>query len=78
MNPEEAVRAYQDLGGSGAFIGMHWGAFRLTDEDPLEPPERTRAAWREAALPPADLRLPGVGETVRLADQPSRGREAPA
>ena len=66
MNPEEAVRAYQDLGGAGAFIGMHWGAFRLTDEDPLEPPARTRAAWQEAGLPSADLRLPGIGGTVRL------------
>src|SRR5690606_34606092 len=48
MNPEDAVRAYQELGGSGIFAGMHWGTFRLTDEDPLEPPARTRAAWAEA------------------------------
>jgi len=66
MNPEEAVRAYLDLGGSGAFIGMHWGAFRLTDEDPLEPPERTRAAWHDAGLPADHLRLPGVGGTVAI------------
>jgi N-acyl-phosphatidylethanolamine-hydrolysing phospholipase D len=66
MNPEEAVRAYRDLGGSGAFVGMHWGAFRLTDEDPLEPLERIRAAWAEAGHPPDDLHLPGVGGTVRL------------
>ncbi|MGH7506631.1 MAG: MBL fold metallo-hydrolase, partial [Longimicrobiales bacterium] len=32
MNPEEAVRAYADLGGRGVFGGMHWGTFRLTDE----------------------------------------------
>ncbi len=66
MNPEEAVRAYGDLGGAGAMVGMHWGAFRLTDENPLEPPERTRAAWAEAGHRPDDLHLPGVGGTVRL------------
>lgn len=68
MNPEEAVRAYRDLGGSGAFLGMHWGAFRLTDEDPLEPPARTRRAWSEADLPEASLHLPGVGGTVVLGE----------
>jgi N-acyl-phosphatidylethanolamine-hydrolysing phospholipase D len=64
MNPEEAVRAYEDLGGSGAFVGMHWATFRLTDEDVLEPPVRTRAAWAQAGYPPEDLHLPGIGGTV--------------
>jgi N-acyl-phosphatidylethanolamine-hydrolysing phospholipase D len=63
MNPEEAVRAYCDLGGRGLFAGMHWGTFRLTDEPPLEPPRRVRVAWAEAALPAADLWLPRIGET---------------
>src|SRR5690606_24101952 len=35
MDPEEAVRAYLDLGGRGAFVAMHWGTFRLSDEPPL-------------------------------------------
>jgi N-acyl-phosphatidylethanolamine-hydrolysing phospholipase D len=64
MNPEEAVQAYRDLGGTGTMIGMHWGTFRLTDEDPLEPPVKTREAWQEAGLPPGDLCLPRHGETV--------------
>ena len=66
MNPEEAVRAYQDLGGRGAFVPMHWGTFRLTDEDPLEPPVRLRAAWADAGLPPGDLHVPRHGETLIL------------
>jgi N-acyl-phosphatidylethanolamine-hydrolysing phospholipase D len=66
MNPEDAVQAYADLGESGVLVPMHWGAFRLTDEDPLEPPERTRAAWRRAGLPPEDLRVLAIGETLRL------------
>jgi N-acyl-phosphatidylethanolamine-hydrolysing phospholipase D len=66
MNPEEAVRAYGDLGGRGAFVAMHWGTFRLTDEDPLEPPVRARAAWEAAHLPPGDLHLLRHGETLVL------------
>lgn len=64
MNPEEAVRAYGDLGGRGHFVPMHWGTFRLTDEDPLEPPVRARAAWQSAALPPGHLHVLRHGETL--------------
>lgn len=63
MNPEEAVRAYTELGTDGLFVGMHWGTFRLTDEPPLEPPVRTAAAWRERGLPPEQLWVPRHGET---------------
>jgi N-acyl-phosphatidylethanolamine-hydrolysing phospholipase D len=66
MSPEEAVRAYLDLGGTGTFTGMHWGTFQLTDEPPLEPPWRARTAWQEADLPAADLWLPMHGETRLL------------
>lgn len=66
MNPEEAVRAYHDLGGSGAFLAMHWGAFRLSMEPPLEPPERLAAAWRRAGLPEDRLWIPGIGESRSL------------
>src|SRR5690606_31856415 len=34
-NPEEAVRAWQELGVGGLFVGMHYATFRLTDEPPL-------------------------------------------
>jgi N-acyl-phosphatidylethanolamine-hydrolysing phospholipase D len=64
MNPEEAVRAYGNLGGRGAFVAMHWGTFRLTDEDPLEPPVRARAAWADASYPSADLHILRHGETM--------------
>lgn len=66
MSPDEAVRAYRQLGGSGVFAGMHWGTFRLSDEPPLDPPRRVRAAWVEADLPPADLWVPAHGETKVL------------
>jgi len=66
MNPEEAVQVYEDLGGRGAFLPSHWGTFRLTFEDPLEPPERLRAAWSERGLEEQWLHVPRHGETVRV------------
>ncbi|MGE0160504.1 MAG: MBL fold metallo-hydrolase [Gemmatimonadales bacterium] len=66
VNPEEAVRIYEDLGGEGAFLPSHWGTFRLTFEDPLEPPERLREAWRARGLAPARLHVPRHGETVAV------------
>lgn len=66
MNPEEAVETYRDAGGQGAFIPIHWGTFRLTFEDPLEPPVRIRSAWSDAALPEEDLHVLRHGETARI------------
>lgn len=64
MNPEDAVRAYTELGATGVFVPMHWGTFRLADEAPLEPPELTRQAWAEAGLPAEHLRILRHGETL--------------
>ncbi len=63
MNPEEAVQSFIDLR-ARLFVPMHWGTFRLTDEDMREPPVRLRAAWRAAQLPASDLRLLQHGETL--------------
>jgi N-acyl-phosphatidylethanolamine-hydrolysing phospholipase D len=65
MNPEEAVAAYGELRAEH-FVAMHWGTFRLTDEHPLEPPERVRAAWAAAGLPPGRLHVLAIGETLVL------------
>ncbi|HUF11498.1 MAG TPA: methylmalonyl Co-A mutase-associated GTPase MeaB [Longimicrobiales bacterium] len=70
MNPEEAVQAYVDVGGTGVFAGMHWGTFILTDEPVLEPPQRVRAAWSATGLPADDLWLPTHGETRRASSAP--------
>jgi N-acyl-phosphatidylethanolamine-hydrolysing phospholipase D len=63
MNPEEAVQSFVDLR-ARAFVPMHWGTFRLTDEDMREPPMRTRAAWEAARLPAHGLRILSHGETL--------------
>ncbi len=67
MNPEEAVRAFQDLGGSRTvLVPMHWGTFKLTDEAMDEPPVRTRAAWGAAGLAPERFWLLAHGESRAL------------
>ena len=54
------------LGGTGLFIGMHWGAFRLTDEPPLEPPARMRRVWSDAGFPDCvqSIQDPGHGPNL--------------
>lgn len=49
-DPEEAVRAYEDLGAK-AMAPMHWATFLLSAEPVLEPLVRLRAAWHRAGLP---------------------------
>lgn len=72
MNPEEAVQTFMDLGARD-FVAMHWGTFRLTDEPMLEPPVRTREAWRAHGLPEERLHIPKHGETIQWrAGIPSR------
>lgn len=73
MNPEEAVQVYEDLGGEGAFLPTHWGTFRLTFEDPLEPPKRLEAEWTRRGLPRGRLRLPRHGETITVAHRDGHG-----
>ena len=71
MNPEEAVRVYQDLergrppiaGRVALMVAMHWGTFQLTDEPLDEPPKRARAAWRGAGFDPNRLWIPTHGES---------------
>ncbi len=77
VEPEEAVRIYQDLIAQhpGAprplMLGIHWGTFRLTDEPMDQPPRRTLARWRDAGLQEDRLWIAGFGET-RAVD---RGRD---
>ena len=65
MDPADAVRAFAALGAE-RFIAMHWGTFKLTDEDLREPPELLREIWKCENLPDAPLAIPAIGETVLL------------
>ncbi|MEU8529505.1 MBL fold metallo-hydrolase [Streptomyces sp. NPDC048629] len=63
-DPEEAVRAFQDLG-ARHMAPMHWATFVLSAEPVLEPLTRLRAAWADAGLAPDRLwDLPVGGSRV--------------
>ncbi|MGW6566659.1 MBL fold metallo-hydrolase [Streptomyces sp. NPDC054975] len=65
-DPEEAVRAFQDLG-ARRMAPMHWATFVLSSEPVLEPLTRVRAAWARAGLPREDLWDLPVGASRVLA-----------
>jgi N-acyl-phosphatidylethanolamine-hydrolysing phospholipase D len=72
VNPDEAVRIYQDLVAAhpGApaplMLAIHWGTFRLTTEAMDEPPRRTIARWREVGLDADRLWIARFGQTRSL------------
>lgn len=70
MCPEESVKTYMHLGGSGVMLAVHRGTCRLTDENPLEPPVRLREAWARQGLREGDLCLPIRGERRVVAPAP--------
>jgi L-ascorbate metabolism protein UlaG (beta-lactamase superfamily) len=65
MNPEDAVKAFNDLGAKRA-VGMHFGTFQLTAEA-IDAPERDLAEARVAAGLSAEAFITlDVGETRRF------------
>jgi L-ascorbate metabolism protein UlaG (beta-lactamase superfamily) len=65
MDPCDAVRAFAALG-ARRFVAMHWGTFKLTDEDLAEPPRLLARAWQLENLPPQRLAVPAIGQTLLL------------
>ena len=65
-NPDEAVRARQDLRARYA-VAMHWGTFRLTDELLDEPPRKLAQALAQAGVAPEQFFVMQHGETRDLA-----------
>jgi len=78
MNPEQALRAFEDLG-ARTFVAMHWGTFKLTDEPLDEPPRRLEAERRRRGLPADRVRVLAVGETIEVGGaEPAIAPEPPA
>lgn len=67
MNPEEAVQVFLETGCRRA-VGMHWGAFRLTDEPMGEPPLLLERALREKEIPAARFTAGVVGEVIEVSE----------
>jgi L-ascorbate metabolism protein UlaG (beta-lactamase superfamily) len=65
LSPEEALRAFADLGAT-TFFAMHWGTFKLGDEPLDEPPRRLEAERLRLGLPRERVRVLAVGETAEV------------
>ncbi len=65
VNPEEAVQIHRDLR-SRQSLGIHWGAFELTDEALDEPPGALEKALSQAGLDPQRFRVTPRGKTLEL------------
>jgi L-ascorbate metabolism protein UlaG (beta-lactamase superfamily) len=65
MNPEEATRAFGDLG-AREFVAMHWGTFQLTDEPMDEPPQRLEREWRRRGLDRQHCHVLPVGGSLKV------------
>jgi L-ascorbate metabolism protein UlaG (beta-lactamase superfamily) len=65
MNPEEAVKAHQDLA-AGLSFGMHFGTFQLTDEGIQDPQTSLNRARIKYEMPPDAFRAPEQGESFLI------------
>jgi N-acyl-phosphatidylethanolamine-hydrolysing phospholipase D len=71
VNPEEAVRIYENLRAAHParaplMLAIHWGTFHLTAEAMDEPPRLTSERWREVGLDADRLWVARFGETRSL------------
>ncbi|MBL7005304.1 MAG: MBL fold metallo-hydrolase, partial [Gammaproteobacteria bacterium] len=65
LNPEEAVLVHQHIKTKQS-IGMHWGTYPLTAEEPTEPPIRLKAAADNAGLQKGVFSVMKLGETREI------------
>ncbi len=61
MNPEEAVRTFEDVRCHRA-VAMHWGTFQLTDEPLEEPPLRLQRELLRKRISPESFVTGAVGQ----------------
>lgn len=66
VDPEEAIRIFQDLDAKAA-IAIHWGTFRLTDEERDDPAVRLKAGLAVQGIAPERFRLLDPGESADFA-----------
>jgi L-ascorbate metabolism protein UlaG (beta-lactamase superfamily) len=64
INPEDAVRAFQELGGK-RFIPMHYGTYRLADDTGPEALDRLHKAW-ESYEGDGSLHVLKLGGTLKI------------
>ncbi|MFV0280103.1 MAG: MBL fold metallo-hydrolase [Rhodoblastus sp.] len=65
VDPDEAVRIFQDIGAARA-LACHWGVFRLTDEAVDEPPRRLAQALAREGIAPERFHAARPGEFFEI------------
>jgi N-acyl-phosphatidylethanolamine-hydrolysing phospholipase D len=65
VNPDEALKIHADVKASKA-IGMHWGTFPLTAEEPGEPVKALKHAQETQSLDESTFTTMAIGETMRF------------
>ncbi|MFD0671272.1 MBL fold metallo-hydrolase [Cohnella sp. GCM10027633] len=65
VSPEEALQAFLDLKAK-YFVPMHYGAFKLSDDTPIEALERLETARRSLGIAEDRICLLRHGETMRF------------
>ena len=65
VNPLEAVYIHQDIKAKKS-IGMHWGTFSLTAEEPIEPTIKLEEALKQEDIPKDEFRTLDIGESISL------------
>ena len=62
--PQDSVQVFQQIRARRA-VGMHWGAWILTTEDVLEPPQRLKEECAKLGIEPGAFdACKAIGETV--------------
>ncbi|WP_297496414.1 MBL fold metallo-hydrolase [Ferrovum sp.] len=63
VDPAEAVKVFSDVHAQRA-IGIHWGTFPLSDENPDQPPQDLDKALQQANIPRADFTVLSLGQVM--------------
>lgn len=69
MNPEEAVKAMELVGAEQA-LGVHWGTFRLSDEEVFDPCKCLSKALEDRQYPASKFRPIAPGQSITFANSP--------
>ncbi|MBB6671749.1 MBL fold metallo-hydrolase [Cohnella nanjingensis] len=75
VSPEEALKAYLDLG-ADFFVPMHYGAFKLSDDTPKQALERLESERSRLGISRDKLFLLHHGETMRFTQSHVTDNEA--
>lgn len=65
VDPDEAVAIHHEIGARES-LGMHWGTYPLTAEEPMDPPRRLAAARKREGMAESEFRALDIGQTVLI------------